>query len=234
MKIDPIRILPAVLAALFLVSAVSGWAGDLKTLGQRFSYALGMKVGQDISRLSGEIDTTIFLRGIQDRIKGNTLLLTAKEAQEAQTAFRKKVQQKMAREREQQGAGNLKAGEAFLKANRSKAGVRVTKSGLQYQVLTPGSGAKPKATDVVKVHYRGTLLDGTEFDSSQRRKKPATFPLNRVIPGWTEGLQLVPVGGKYRLFIPSRLAYGKRGSPPRIGPDATLIFDVELLEILKK
>lgn len=128
---------------------------------------------------------------------------------------------------------NKQEGEAFLAANGKKPGIVTTSSGLQYQVLSQGAGAKPSATDEVTVHYRGTTIDGREFDSSYARGAPATFPLNRVIAGWTEGLQLMPEGSKYRLFIPSDLAYGSRGAGPDIGPNATLIFDVELIKIEK-
>ena len=124
-------------------------------------------------------------------------------------------------------------GDAFLAENKNKEGVKTTESGLQYEVITAGEGSKPKATDQVSVHYVGTLIDGTEFDSSHKRGQPATFFLNRVVKGWTEGLQLMPVGSKYRFYIPSELGYGERGAGPKIGPNATLTFEVELLEIVK-
>jgi FKBP-type peptidyl-prolyl cis-trans isomerase len=147
-------------------------------------------------------------------------------------AFGMFLQQKEMARRAEQGAKNLAEGEAFLAANKGKPGVRTTESGLQYQVLRAGSGARPSAADTVKVHYRGTLLDGKEFDSSYARGEPATFPLAGVIPGWTEGVQLMPVGSKYVFWIPAALAYGQNGAGAEIPPNATLKFEVELLEIV--
>ena len=148
--------------------------------------------------------------------------------------------QKKQKEQEEQmakmtadGEANKESGEKFLAANAQRDGIKKTQSGLQYEVITPAKGDKPKATDVVKVHYRGTLIDGTEFDSSIARGEPATFPLDQVIPGWTEGVQLMNVGSKYRFYVPSALAYGTRGAGPKIGPNSALIFEVELLEIVK-
>jgi FKBP-type peptidyl-prolyl cis-trans isomerase FklB len=147
------------------------------------------------------------------------------------TALQQKAQEKIQTAMKAAGAENVKKGQAFLDANKEKDGVKVTASGLQYKVVTEGDGAKPVETDKVKVHYSGTLIDGTEFDSSYKRNQPAEFRLNQVIKGWTEGLQLMTVGSKYELYIPSGLAYGPNG-PPSIGPDQTLIFTVELLDII--
>ena len=148
-------------------------------------------------------------------------------------AFAMKMQKEQMQKMEALAKENKKQGEVFLAENKKKKNVTTTKSGLQYIVLRKGKGKKPKATEQVKVHYKGTLIDGTEFDSSYKRREPVTFPVNRVIPGWSEALQLMNVGSKYQLFIPSNLAYGERGGGPQIGPNATLIFEVELLSIEK-
>ncbi len=225
--------IPLLLAG-WLFSAPARAESDLKTLDQRFSYALGLQVGVDIQRMPGHVDAKAVLMGIQDQLKGRKPRLTPTEINLAKADFQKKVQKEKTRIRGVLDQKNRKAGRAFLAKNKKKKGVKVTASGLQYQVLKRGNGPRPSKTSVVEVNYRGTLLDGTEFDSSYKRGKPVSFPLSRVIPGWTEGLQLMPVGSKYRFFIPSSLAYGKRGAPPKIEPGRSLIFDVELLRIIKK
>ncbi|KPL10389.1 hypothetical protein AMJ85_05870 [candidate division BRC1 bacterium SM23_51] len=204
---------------------------ELKTFNQKASYAVGMQMGSSWKQSEIEIDPDTFVLGLKDGLKGEEFLLTQQEAIEVQREFMKQMQQKRMEEMKTAGEKNRKEGEAFLMENKDKEGVTTTASGLQYVVLTEGDGPQPKATDRVSVHYRGTLLDGTEFDSSYKRGEPATFPVKGVIPGWTEALQLMKVGSKYRLFIPSELAYRERGSPPRIPPNATLIFEVELLGI---
>ncbi|MEO5364133.1 MAG: FKBP-type peptidyl-prolyl cis-trans isomerase [Magnetococcus sp. DMHC-8] len=218
------------------IAIPSAQAGDepLKTLKERFSYSLGMQIGSDISQMKDKLDSASFMRGIQDHLGGKTPLLTPDEVAKTKEEFQKTMQEEMQKESQTVANKNRTEGEAFLAKNKERKEVTTTVSGLQYEVLTPGNGPKPKATDTVKVHYQGTLLDGTEFDSSYKRKEPVSFPLDRVIPGWTEGLQLMPVGAKYRFFIPADLAYGKRGAPPKIGGDATLKFEVELLEIVKQ
>ncbi|MBF0184470.1 MAG: FKBP-type peptidyl-prolyl cis-trans isomerase [Magnetococcales bacterium] len=207
---------------------------SLKTLKERFSYALGLQIGTDISQMKDKLDAAIFVRGIQDQLGGKKLLLTPEEISKAREEFQKSMLEEMQKESQTAANKNRGEGEQFLAKNKERKGVITTPSGLQYEIVTPGNGPKPKAADTVKVHYQGTLIDGTEFDSSYKRKEPVSFPLDRVIPGWTEGLQLMPVGSKYRFFIPSELAYGKRGAPPKIGGDATLLFEVELLEIVKQ
>ena len=201
---------------------------------KKFSYAMGMDVGQSIKGLGAEIDQAALNAAIEDVLSGSTLKLEAAQStQIKQDFFRKKQEAQMA-ERKTAGAENKAKGEAFLAENAKKEGVTVTASGLQYEVLTQGDGKKPAATDTVKVHYQGTLLDGTEFDSSYKRGQPISFPLNGVIKGWTEGVALMPVGSKYKFYIPSNLAYGERGAGAKIGPDSTLIFTVELLAIENK
>jgi FKBP-type peptidyl-prolyl cis-trans isomerase len=199
----------------------------------KISYAIGMNVGKNLQRSSIDVDPTIVSKGIQDTLAGKTLMTEA-EAQavltQLQTDMRKKQDEKM----QQAGEANQKEGEAFLAANKAKTGVVTLPSGLQYKILKEGSGPKPAATDSVVCNYRGTLINGTEFDSSYKRGEPATFPVNGVIKGWTEALQLMPVGSKWQLFVPPDLAYGPRGAGADIGPNATLIFEVELLSIKPK
>ncbi|MBF0161826.1 MAG: FKBP-type peptidyl-prolyl cis-trans isomerase [Magnetococcales bacterium] len=204
-----------------------------KTLKERFSYALGQRIGADVSQMKDKLDAAAFMRGLQDHMGGKPSLMSPDEVAKTNEEFQKTMQEEMQKEAQLTTNKNRSEGESFLAKNKERKEVTTTVSGLQYEVITPGNGPKPLATDTVKVHYQGTLLDGTEFDSSYKRKEPVSFPLDRVIPGWTEGLQLMPVGAKYRFFIPAELAYGKRGAPPKIGGDATLKFEVELLEIVK-
>ena len=205
----------------------------LTTEKDKFSYAVGMSMGANFKKQSVPVSPEVLLRGLKDALAGKTLL-TEDEAHAAiaamQDQFRKQQQAKM----QAVGEANKKEGATFLPANKAKEGVVTTASGLQYKILTAGTGAKPTATDTVSVNYRGTLINGTEFDSSYKRGQPATFPVNGVIKGWTEALQLMPVGSKWQLFIPSDLAYGEHGAGNDIGPNATLIFEVELLSIQPK
>jgi len=173
------------------------------------------------------------MEAMNAQLDGKTARLDAAEAGKVKQAFFQKRAAKQAEERQAKGAANEAAGKAFLAENGKKDGVITTASGLQYEVLKMGDGAKPKATDKVKVHYRGTLLDGTEFDSSYKRGQPISFPLNGVIKGWTEGVQLMPVGSKFKFYVPSDLAYGANGAGATIAPNSTLIFEVELLAIEK-
>jgi FKBP-type peptidyl-prolyl cis-trans isomerase len=206
----------------------------LKTSKEKFSYALGMKMGANLHKQSVPVDPNILARGLKDGLSGGKTLLTEEQAQaaivEVQNDLRKKQQEKMQAE----GATNKKEGDAFLAANKGKEGVVTLPSGLQYKILKEGTGAKPTAGDSVVCNYRGTLINGSEFDSSYKRGQPATFPVTGVIKGWTEALQLMPVGSKWQLFIPPDLAYGERGPSPEIGSDSTLIFEVELLSIENK
>lgn len=206
----------------------------LKTQKDRVSYAIGMNIGQNLHRQSIDVDPAILMQGLQASLADGKTLLTEQEEQavltEVQAEARKKQDEKM----QQAGAENQKEAAAFLAANKAKPGVVTLPSGLQYKILKEGTGAKPMATDSVVCNYRGTLINGTEFDSSYKRGEPATFPVNGVIKGWTEALQLMPVGSKWQLFIPADLAYGARGAGPDIGPNTMLIFEVELLSIQAK
>jgi FKBP-type peptidyl-prolyl cis-trans isomerase FklB len=215
-------------------AAKSPAAPALTTRKDKFSYALGMNLGTSLRKQSVHVDPSILARGLKDALAGGKTALTEDQARatlmEVQTEMRKKQQEQM----QQAGEANKKDGEAFLAANKSKDGVVTLPSGLQYKILTPGTGPKPTASDSVVCNYRGTLINGTEFDSSYKRGQPATFPVTGVIKGWTEALQLMPVGSKWQLFVPSDLAYGERSPSPEIGPDSTLIFEVELLSIQDK
>jgi len=190
----------------------------------RFSYALGMVIGERVLKQYGDVDYDLMLEGIKAQHKDAETLITLDEAGESLQA---KLEKTLAKQTEE----NKAVGAAYLESHAKKEGVQVTESGLQYIVITEGDGIKPKATDEVTVHYRGTLIDGTEFDSSYSRDAPTSFTLNQVIPGWTEGVQLMSVGSKYLFVIPYELGYGERGAGGSIGPYETLIFEVELLEI---
>lgn len=197
----------------------------------KFSYAIGMDIGKNLQNIGSNIETDVLLAALKDSLEGKESRVPAQEATEIIQAFFKKQGEDKAAEQKIAGEQNKAVGLKFLAENGKKAGVTTTASGLQYKVIKQGDGAKPKATDTVKVHYRGTLLDGTEFDSSYKRGQPISFPLNGVIPGWTEGVQLMSVGSTFKFVIPSELAYGDRGAGPQIGPGNTLIFEVELLGI---
>ncbi|MEW6185613.1 MAG: FKBP-type peptidyl-prolyl cis-trans isomerase [Thermodesulfobacteriota bacterium] len=204
---------------------------QLKTQKDKVSYILGINVGNNIKQLPTEIDADLFSKGFKDAQSGAKPLLSQEEMQTVMTAFQKEMNQKQADQVKTVGEKNKKEGEAFLAENKKKEGIKTLASGLQYKVLKEGKGKIPKATDKVSTHYQGTLIDGTEFDSSYKRGEPASFPVNGVIPGWTEALQLMKVGSKWQLFVPSKLGYGERGAGPKIGPNAVLIFTVELLSI---
>ena len=206
-------------------------AQELETKKDQISYMIGMNFGIQLKNVEEEVDMSTVIRGLQDSFAGKETLLTTAEAQELSAEFRQMMTEKQGERLKKMAEENKSKGAAFLAENKGKSGIKTTESGLQYQVLRQGNGAKPDANDRVKVHYLGTLIDGTKFDSSYDRETPAEFPLNGVIAGWTEGLQLMPVGSKYKLFIPGDLGYGENGSGP-IPPNSTLIFEVELLEIL--
>jgi FKBP-type peptidyl-prolyl cis-trans isomerase FklB len=200
---------------------------QLKDLKDKASYSFGLNIGLNIRRQNVEINPDAFMAGLKDAIAGRKPLLTEEEVRETMAAFEKDMQQKQT----EQGQKNSAAGEKFLAENKTKEGVKTTASGLQYKVLKEGNGAQPKMGDTVTVNYRGTLVDGTEFDSSFKRNQPATFPITGVIKGWTEALQLMKVGSKFQLFVPANLAYGDRSPGPQIPPGSTLMFEVELLDV---
>jgi FKBP-type peptidyl-prolyl cis-trans isomerase len=206
----------------------------LKTQKDKVSYALGANLGTNLHKQAVEVDPAIVLRGLKDGLAGGKMLLTDDEARATLTQLQAEVRNKQQEKMKVAGELNKKEGTEFLAANKAKEGVVTLPSGLQYRILTAGTGPKPAATDTVSCNYRGTLTNGAEFDSSYKRGQPASFPVNGVIKGWTEALQLMPVGSKWQLFIPSELGYGERGAGADIGPGATLIFEVELLSIQGK
>lgn len=223
-------------AALALgLLAGSAFAADtkmtLKDDKDKVSYAIGLNIGKSMKQEGLDINPDALAAAMKDVFAGAKTQLTDEEVQAVMQDFQKKMMAKQAAARDE-GLGKNKAeGEKFLADNKKKEGIKTTASGLQYKVITDGKGKTPKATDTVKTHYRGTLINGTEFDSSYKRGEPAEFPVNGVIKGWTEALQLMKEGSKWQLYIPSELAYGERGAGKDIGPNSTLIFDIELLSV---
>jgi FKBP-type peptidyl-prolyl cis-trans isomerase FklB len=202
-----------------------------KTPTEKRSYAMGMDLGNQLRKNSVEVDTNFFNKGFKDAISGSKTLLTEEDARAAVNELQAEQKRKMTEARKAEADKNKKEGEAFLAENKNKEGVVTLPSGLQYKILKTGEGNKPTAEDAVICNFRGTLLNGTEFDSSDKHTQPMKFPVKRVIKGWTEALQLMPVGSKWQLFIPSDLAYGEGGVATMIGPNATLIYEVELVSI---
>jgi len=224
-------IIPVLALGLFVSSVPAQDKPDLTNPKQKTSYVVGLDISTTLKRQDLDLDAKALAAGIADGLAGKPAL-TEEEQKAVIMDLRKSVMAKMEAKQQAIADKNLKDGEAFLAANAKKDGVKTTASGLQYKVLKSGSGPSPKSTDTVKVQYEGKLIDGTVFDSSIERGEPAVFPLDHVIPGWTEALQLMKVGSKYQLFIPAKLAYGEHGPGP-IGPNSTLIFEVELLSIEK-
>jgi FKBP-type peptidyl-prolyl cis-trans isomerase len=194
--------------------------GVLKDVKSKVSYGFGLQIGKNFKKQGVELDTDLIVKGMKDGFAEAKPLLTDAEIDQAMIAFRQEME-----------ASRKKVNDDFMAANAKKEGIKTTASGLQYKVITEGAGTSPKPTDDVTVHYEGKLLDGTVFDSSYKRNQPASFKLNGVIPGWTEGLQLMKSGGKYEFYIPSKLAYGEQGRPPQIPPDSPLVLTVELLAV---
>ncbi|MBS1914248.1 MAG: FKBP-type peptidyl-prolyl cis-trans isomerase [Bacteroidetes bacterium] len=223
-------ILAAFVAVAATMAAHAQAPVPLKTNVDSISYAIGVQVGSSLRQQSIEIKNEVFMKGLQDAIANKGMQLTAADMQQCLGALQQKVQKQQAEEAAKAGEKNKKDGDAFLAENKKRKGVVTLPSGLQYEVLKEGNGAKPTDASEVSVHYRGTLVDGTVFDSSIDRGEPATFKVGGVIKGWTEALKLMKAGSKWKLFIPPDLAYGEQGTGP-IGPNSTLIFEVELLSV---
>jgi len=226
------------LTAILSIMLIAGHAdaGDktaLKNEKDKASYSIGTQIGNNFKNQSMDVDVDLLAKGIKDALSGGKLLMTEKEIRETITALQKDMMAKQAERMKVAAEKNRKEGETFLADNKKKEGVKTTPSGLQYKVVKDGNGPTPRMADTITVNYRGTLINGTEFDSSYKREEPATFPVNSVIPGWTEALQLMKVGSKWQLFVPANLAYGEQGAGPQIGPNSTLIFEVELTAINK-
>jgi FKBP-type peptidyl-prolyl cis-trans isomerase FklB len=203
----------------------------LKTPKDKVSYIIGIDIGKAFKKQGLDIDSELLVKGIKDSLAGDKFLLGEQEIREIMAGLQQKMAAQEAEQRKKLMERNKMEGEAFLAENKKKAGVQTLPSGLQYKIIRPGTGKKPQKTDTVSTHYRGTLIDGTEFDSSYRRGKPASFSVGGVIPGWTEALQLMEEGAKWQLFLPANLAYGERGAGREIGPHAVLIFEVELISV---
>ena len=204
---------------------------ELKTENDRVNYSIGFRIGGDLKRQEVELSSQALLRGIEDALAGTETLMTGAEMSTTLEDLRKRIVAAQQEKAAQAAAQSLEAAEAFLAENAGKEGVTTLPSGLQYKVINEGDGKTPGATDKVTVHYRGTLIDGSEFDSSFSRNKPASFGVNQVIPGWTEALQLMQEGDKWQLFIPPKLGYGERGAGSKIPANSALIFEVELLSV---
>ena len=221
----------AALATVLASQALLAQDSVLDTPEKRLSYTIGMDIGRSLAGQQMELDIDVVIDALRASYNGEETLMSDEEVAEERQRFIERRQQQIESQRNEEAQMNLEEGQAFLAANAEKEGVQVTASGLQYRVIEKGEGKQPAATDRVTVHYRGRLINGVEFDSSYARGEPTTFGLNQVIPGWTEGLQLMQEGAKYEFFIPSELAYGERGAPGAIGPNSTLIFEVELIEV---
>ncbi len=219
---------PTITTTVVGSETVKGISG-LNTERKQVSYMIGMDIAKSLEQIKQEIDFEQLSKGLSDQIKGKPAI-TEEQHKQIREAFAIKLQAKATKDAAELPKKNMDEGVAFLAKNKSVSGVITTASGLQYKVLRQGTGAKPNPTDIVKVNYKGSLLNGNVFDSSYDRNEPIDFPLNQVVPGWSEGVGLMTVGSKYQFWIPSALAYGETGSPPTIGPNATLVFEVELLE----
>jgi FKBP-type peptidyl-prolyl cis-trans isomerase FklB len=227
------RIAMAMCTAVALSGAAfAADAPELNSDKEKISYSIGMDIGGNLKRGSVEVDPDLLAKGLKDSYGGGKTILTEDEARKTIADFQKTLMAKQAETMQKLSEKNKADGEKFLAENAKKEGVKTLPSGLQYREITPGKGKSPKDTDTVSTHYKGTLIDGTEFDSSYKRGEPVTFPVSGVIAGWTEALQLMKEGAKWQLFIPSNLAYGDRGAGREIGPNATLIFEVELISVM--
>ena len=225
------KVFVLLLLSLFVVGAVS--ADDkFKSQQEKIGYAIGMNIATNMMQQKVDVDADQLAAGLMAVLKGEETVITQEEMGQILTAYQQEMQMKQMAEAAAVAAKNEKLAQEYLEKNGKQEGVVTLESGLQYKVIKTGAGASPAAESKVEVHYSGTLLDGTEFDSSYKRGEPASFPVNGVIPGWTEALQLMQEGDKWQLVIPSELAYAERGAPPMIPPNATLVFEVELLKVL--
>src|SRR3989339_935978 len=227
-------ILSLLMLNLFNIAGCQQSGKSLKTQKDKISYSIGADIGNNLKKQSIDIDPNFLTMGLKDAYAGNKTALTDEEMKQVIMEFQQEMMAKQEETNKKSGDKNKADGEEFLAKNKTKPGVKTLPDGLQYKIITEGTGAKPKATDVVVVNYAGTLIDGTEFDSSYKRGQPAAFPVNGVIKGWTEALQLMNVGSKWELYIPSALAYGEQGAGGTIGPNSVLIFTVELIDIQKE
>lgn len=228
---------PAILAIVCLLCAAPAWAAPndaLTTPEQKAAYALGLRVGADLREKEAKVAPEFFSQGFKDGLEGAQPKISEDEQRQALLEFSRQMQTKQLAKLKELGEKNLAEGQAFLKTNQAKPEVKTTASGLQYKVLASGKGKSPKTTDTVMVNYRGRLIDGTVFDDSYQRGQPATFELGGIIRGWQEALQLMKEGDRWELYIPADLAFGPQGAGPQIGPNATLIFEVELIKINPK
>jgi len=224
-----------IFSLLLLVNLVYAQEGQvLKSQKEKNSYAIGVDVGNSMKRQALDVDPNVLLLGIKDALSNGKLLLTEKEMRETLMNLQKELMAKQSERNQKLAETNKKSGEAFLSENKKKEGVVTLPSGLQYKIIKTGTGGFPAAADTVTVNYKGTLVDGTEFDSSYKRGEPLTFPVGGVIPGWTEALQKMKVGSKWQLFVPASLGYGEKGAGSVIGPNAALIFEVELISVSPK
>jgi FKBP-type peptidyl-prolyl cis-trans isomerase FkpA len=212
-------------------AAATGDASTLQTDAQKFGYAIGVDLGKSLQPVKEDVDLASLKAGLDDAFAGTAPKMDDAAREEIKNTVAKKMQERQLKQRDEQATKNKEEGQKFLAENGKRDGVKTTASRLQYEVVTEGKGPHPKASDTVTVHYKGTLINGEEFDSSYSRGQPVSFPLANVIPGWTEGVQLMTAGSKYKFYIPSDLAYGERGAGVKIGPNQVLTFEVELLSI---
>ena len=225
------RLTIVIIALTFVIAVSAEEKSALKDSKDKVSYSIGLDIGSTLKKQNIDVNADALVAGLKDALTGAKPQLTEEQIKETMTTFSNELKNKQQAATQEAAQKNAAEGEKFLAENKTKPGVKATASGLQYKVLKEGTGASPKETDTVVTNYRGTLINGTEFDSSYKRNEPVTFPVNGVIKGWTEALQLMKKGAKYQLFVPAGLAYGARGAGQDIGPNATLIFEVELVDV---
>jgi len=224
-------IVVAIVLSLFGGEIIAQKKRTPKTKKEKISYSIGVNIGKNMKMQEVDLDQRLFTQGVKDGLSNSKTAMSDEDMEATLTAFQQEMTSKMQEKQKAVGEKNAKEGEAFLEENRNKEGVITLQSGLQYKIIKVGDGPKPTKDQTVKCHYSGTLIDGTEFDSSYKRGEPTEFPVGGVIKGWTEALQLMPVGSKWKLFIPADLAYGANGAGQTIGPNAALIFDIELISV---